>query len=185
MRPLSINTDWSAAHVSDGGHSALLITVRLSRGRWQYQDLHIKFCCIHCRRHRSYDRNRVLEVQDMFANDWGTVQRELLALSGPRPQTLLYPLHCGRQNLESRIRIVQTWVEPKSILQNILMDKTLERLFLLSLIKKRTKNIFQAQRVLATSDWACAPWLQQHSISLFLGHPLVSCICIICSLYQL
>ena len=122
--------------MSDGGHSALLITVRLSRGRWQYQDLHIKFCCIHCRRHRSYDRNRVLEVQDMFANNWGTVQQELLALLGPRPQILLYPLNCGRQNPHAEMHNSSEFPKPE-LNQNRFykknpMDKTWERLILLS-----------------------------------------------------
>ena len=53
------------------------------------------------------------------------------------------------------------------------MDLTLERLIQLFLSKKRSKNTFQAQVVPITGDWACAPWLQQHSISTFLGgHPV-------------
>ena len=53
------------------------------------------------------------------------------------------------------------------------MDMTWGCLIQLSLINKRTKNTFQAQVVPNTSDWACAPWPQQHSISTFFwGHPV-------------
>ena len=43
----------------------------------------------------------------------------------------------------------------------------------LSLGKKQPKNTFQSQVVPTTGGFACAPWLQQHSIStFFLGHPV-------------
>ena len=48
---------------------------------------------------------------------------------------------------------------------------TWERLILLS--KETTKKtFFQTHGVPATGDWICAPWLQQHSVSIFFwGHP--------------
>ena len=51
------------------------------------------------------------------------------------------------------------------------MNITLERLTLLSLSKKRPKNIFPdtGGAGYCTGDLACAPWFQQHSISPFFG----------------
>ena len=37
--------------------------------------------------------------------------------------------------------------------------------------KKRPKTTFQAQVSPTIGGWACAPWLQQHSISTFFGTP--------------
>ena len=42
---------------------------------------------------------------------------------------------------------------------NLPINMSWERLILLSLGKKRAKNIFQAQGVPATGDWTGAPWL--------------------------
>ena len=51
-----------------------------------------------------------------------------------------------------------------------IIDMTWGCLILPSLSKKRPKNTFQTQVVPTIGGFACAPWLQQHSISAFLGH---------------
>ena len=38
---------------------------------------------------------------------------------------------------------------------------------------ERDDKKLQIQDVPAIGDLACAPWFQQHSISIFLGHPVV------------
>ena len=48
---------------------------------------------------------------------------------------------------------------------------TKERFILFSLSKKRPRKNFQTQGVSATGDWACAPRLQQYSVSNFFETP--------------
>ena len=74
--------------------------------------------------------------------------------------------------------IKKTYPKLSAVGLNFTMDMTWERLILLSLSEKRPKNIFQAQGVPANGDWACAPWLQQHSILFWDALYVYVCLCV-------